>query len=88
MAYGAIQVLRNAMGRRGGGGGGTRIRSGQHYKVARSNIISVTRGGWVSNLQKKHLNVLYIIVCVSLHIITYNFMGMDGDGFSLSLWSL
>ena len=50
----AIQVLRNA------DGGGIKFSGGKRYDGVRFNVISVTRGGWVSNFQKKsvtqHLN--------------------------------
>ena len=38
-------------------GRGVRIRSDQRYEGARSNVISATRGRWVSNLQKNSVTL-------------------------------
>ena len=51
MAFGSIQVLRNAMR-----GGGTRINAGQHYEGVWSSTVSVTRGWGLSSFHRKSVS--------------------------------
>ena len=48
---GAIQVLRNAVRAMV-----CQISQKKHYEGVRFTFISITRGGWVSNIQKKALS--------------------------------